>query len=122
MRFVVLAPLGFPRNDYDSPELSGASFLARCCFPFFGVVGSAETPQHQPPKLDQGLIGPLLALFLGVPSPFFPGILLFRKPSKTQGETAGFGKERWLKRMDRESTPSLPFFGWEGFPTKIDET
>ena len=23
---------------------------------------------------------------LGVPSPFFPGILLFRKPSKTQGK------------------------------------
>ena len=31
---------------------------------------------------------------------------LFRKPSKTQvGNGSGFGKERWLKRMEKESNP-----------------
>ena len=39
---------------------------------------------------------------LGLPSPFFPGILLVRKPSKTQGNSAGFGKERGLKRMGNQ--------------------
>ena len=44
-------------------------------------------------------------MFLGVLSPF-------RNPSfsKTSGhrrKTAGFWKERWLKRMDKESTPRI---------------
>ena len=33
-----------------------------------------------------------LPLLLGVPSPFFPGILLFRKPSKTSGKQLVFEK------------------------------
>ena len=33
-----------------------------------------------------------ITFFLGLPSPFFPGILLSRKPSKTQGNS------RFLKR------------------------
>ena len=50
--------------------------------------------------------------FLGLPSPFFPGILLSRKPPETRG------KRFRLKRVDKESTPTdlgsldLPIFAW----------
>ena len=52
------------------------------------------------------------ATSLGVLSPFFPGILLSRKPPETQ-ETktksgSGFWKERSLKIMETESTPRIP--------------
>ena len=47
----------------------------------------------------------LVCINLGVPSPFFPGILLFRKPSKAQGNS------RFLKRTmvekNWESTPRI---------------
>ena len=51
--------------------------------------------------------------FLLVPSPLFPGILLFSKPSKTKKNGCGCLKERWLKRMDKESTLEglSPIFG-----------
>ena len=46
---------------------------------------------------------------LGVPSPFFPGILLenLRKASENG---SGFGKEGWLKRMDKDSFSRMPPF------------
>ena len=54
----------------------------------------------------QSLLAALLVpLLLKLPSPFFPGILLFRKPSKTQG------KHPVLKRMmveqNGESSPGV---------------
>ena len=49
-----------------------------------------------------GWSGPIT---LGVPSPFFPGILLSRKPPETRGKRIrSFWKERRLKKMDKEST------------------
>ena len=48
-------------------------------------------------------------LVLAVPSMSIlnPGIRIFRKPkpAETRGKRAGFWKERWLTRMDKESTP-----------------
>ena len=41
---------------------------------------------------------------LGVPSPFFPGILLFRKPTKTQG------KQRTMAERTGEPTPRVNHF------------
>ena len=49
---------------------------------------------------------------LGAPSPFFPGILLSKKTPKTlqkqRSVSSPFFKERWLKRMDTESSPLKP--------------
>ena len=45
---------------------------------------------------------------LVLPSSFFPGILLFRKPSKSQGNS-WFWKRTMLKRMDKESAPRRKF-------------
>ena len=45
--------------------------------------------------------------FLGVPSISIlnPGILLSTKTTQYLGATAGFGKERWLKRMGNQPRP-----------------
>ena len=52
----------------------------------------------------QHLLSPLNeTTFLGVPSPFFPGILLFRKPSKTQGKQIRLLTRTMVK--NGESTP-----------------
>ena len=40
-----------------------------------------------------------------VPSPFFPGIFLSRRPVKPRENIAVSLKERWLKIMDKEPTP-----------------
>ena len=45
----------------------------------------------------------------GVPSPFFPGIPSFRETIQNLGETVGFLKERWLKRMENQ-----PLEEWGG--------
>ena len=80
--------------------------------PFSSTAGGYGSFRELPGLLGRGLIfqGTLLLVTetkgLGLPSPFFPGILLCRKPSKTQGkQMVCFGKERWLKRMEKESTP-----------------
>ena len=47
-------------------------------------------------------------IVLGVPSPFFPGILLSRKPPESQGKRRSvFEKNEGWKRMEKESTPRL---------------
>ena len=49
-----------------------------------------------------------LPRYLGVPPPFFPGILLSRNPPETRERTViGFRKERWLKRMEWNWKPPL---------------
>ena len=50
------------------------------------------------------LYGITLGKFEGnLPFPFFPGIRIFLKPKKYGGNSNR--KERWLKRMEKESTP-----------------
>ena len=49
--------------------------------------------------------GFVIHLFRGTFQPLFPGILLFRKPTK-QGTQPVFGKERWLKRMGNQPLES----------------
>ena len=54
--------------------------------------------------------------FLGLPSPFFAGVLLFRKPSKTQGNC--WFLKRTMVENNGESTPrSLLKFQLRGFLT-----
>ena len=48
----------------------------------------------------------LTSRILGVTSPFFPGILLSRKPSETQGKRIRF-LERMMVEKNGESTPRL---------------
>ena len=57
-------------------------------------------------------------MILVLPSPFFPGILLSRKPPETQGngEPAGVQKERWSERMDSESTLRMIGIDFPGSP------
>ena len=43
-------------------------------------------------------------MLLGVPSPFFPGILLSRTLPESQAKRLVFEKNEWLKRMDKDST------------------
>ena len=54
-----------------------------------GVLRSWAAFVTTPPK---GFDGIVLLVFLGVPSPFFRGILLSSKPPKTQGKRPVFGK------------------------------
>ena len=54
------------------------------CFPLKAATRGVPTPK-----------------FLGVPVPFFPGILLSTKPPETQGKRAVFGKNDGLKAWKR---------------------
>ena len=72
--------------------------------------------RHQAENRIPFWMGPLrkeTPKYLGVPSPFFPGILLSRKPPETQVENgSGCWKERCLKRMDKESNPRTMTLGY----------
>ena len=59
-------------------------------------------------QLD-GFLGAIPFLIpLGVPSPFVPGILLFGKPSKTQGKQAVFEKNDGVKEWKRNQPLKFP--------------
>ena len=73
--------------------------------PFSGRVKGSRT--ERPPSWEVGGGGGgAFANSLGVPSPFFPGILLFRKPSQTQGKLSVFEKNDGGESTPR-NTPTL---------------
>ena len=71
------------------------------CDPWNGVRGGGGIPPYCYRALGQ-LLGDTETLGY-LPFPFFPGVLLFRKPSKTQGKQPVLEKN--MKRMEKESTP-----------------
>ena len=55
------------------------------------------------------------SMILGVPSPFFPGILLSRKPPKTKGKLLVFEKnDGWTEWTRNQPLEKLVSFHFEG--------
>ena len=107
--------VGFKGNQKGEPNRRGAK--SRHVFPWpLGVWKDAQAKvkvskgQPQPKKAAAAFLFLYIVLgstilipgILGVPSPFFPGILLFGKQSKTQGKQAAPGPLRnapWFQGM-----------------------
>ena len=88
----------------ENSEFSGGLQIGWSCSlilttksPFTPDPGICQWRAH---FLDFILVGKII--FLGGTPPFFPGILLSRKPSEPQGKQLIFRKERWLKRMGNQ--------------------
>ena len=72
-----------------------------CIFFLWLLEGSGRPFQTCDPRQPL-LLGNPKAVYLGVPSPFFSGILLSRKPPESQGKRIRF-LERTMKRMVEEN-------------------